>query len=136
MPIYEYRCESCQRKSSIFFRSIAAADKVNITDLSCPRCGQQNLRRLFSRFAVGRGARTEGEEVYDFDRMMAGLDADDPQSVARWARKMGQESGMGEELGPEFGEALDRIEEGEDPEAVMTELDPNFSPDTGSGDSD
>jgi len=121
VPIYEYRCNSCQRKSSLFFRSIGQAEQAV---LSCPRCGSPELRRLFSRFALGRGSRSEGEEIYDFDRMMSGLDTDDPQSVARWARKMGQESGMGEELGPEFDQALDRIEDGEDPEAVMTELDP------------
>jgi hypothetical protein len=84
---------------------------------------------LFSRFAVGRSSRSEGEEVYDFDKMMSGLDEDDPKSMARWARKMGQE--MGEDLGPEFDEAMGRIEAGEDPDAVMTELD---GPATNAGD--
>ena len=126
MPVYEYRCNACGRKSSIFFRSISAAEKADIAELSCPRCNKRQLRRLFSRFAIGRSAASEGEEIYDFDRMMADVDAEDPRSVAQWARKMGHESGLGDELGPEFGEALDRIEAGEDPEAVMTELDPNM----------
>ncbi|MEI6046503.1 MAG: zinc ribbon domain-containing protein [Chloroflexota bacterium] len=123
MPIYEYRCKACSRKSAIFFRSISLAEEAS-SNVRCPRCGGQELRRLFSRFAMGKSTSSEGEEIYDFDRMMAGLETDDPRSVARWARKMGQESGMGEELGPEFDEALNRIEAGEDPEAVMTELDP------------
>lgn len=126
MPIYEYRCKVCGRKSSIFYRSISVAEKVSLAELSCPRCGKPELYRLFSRFALGRSARSEGEEIYDFDQMMANVDTDDPRSVAQWARKMGHESGLGDELGPEFGEALDRIESGEDPEAVMTELDPNM----------
>ncbi len=133
MPIYEYRCNKCQRKSSIFFKSISVAEQA-AGGLVCPRCGSAELNRLFSRFAVGRSATSEGEEIYQFDRMMAGLDADDPQSVAKWARKMGQQSGLGEELGDEFGEALDRIEAGEDPEAVMTELDPAYSPGDSAGD--
>jgi putative FmdB family regulatory protein len=135
VPIYEYRCNSCQRKATIFFRSISLAEQAG-SELSCPRCGGKELRRLFSRFAVRRSAASEGEEIYDFDRMMAGVDPDDPKSVARWARKMGQESELGDELGPEFGEALDRIEGGEDPEAVMTELDPNYNPEPSSGDDD
>jgi putative FmdB family regulatory protein len=126
VPIYEYRCQACRRKSSIFFKTIALASEVRTNDLNCPRCGKQDLQRLFSRFAVGRSATSEGEEIYDFDRMMAGVDPDDPKSVAQWARRMGHESGFDEELGPEFGEALDRIEAGEDPESVMTELDPNM----------
>ncbi len=119
MPIYEYRCNDCNRKSSIFFRSIAEADKGR--ELSCPRCGSPSLRRLFSRFAVVRGAASEGEEIYDFDKMVAGLDEDDPKSMARWARRMGQE--MGEDLGPEFDEAMGRIEAGEDPDSVLDEVD-------------
>jgi putative FmdB family regulatory protein len=128
VPIYEYRCEKCGRKTSQFFQSIAAASQTTL-ELKCPRCGSPDLRRLFSRFAVGRSSRSEGEEVYDFDKMMSGLDEDDPKSMARWARKMGRE--MGEDLGPEFDEAMGRIEAGEDPDAVMTELD---GPATNAGD--
>jgi putative FmdB family regulatory protein len=123
VPIYEYRCNDCNRKSAIFFKSISAAEQAN-SNINCPHCAGQDLRRLFSRFALGKSTTSEGEEIYEFDRMMAGLDTDDPRNVARWARKMGQESGMGEEMGPEFDEALDRIEDGEDPETVMTEIDP------------
>lgn len=130
MPIYEYRCNKCGRKTSQFIRSIATAAQTPL-ELKCSHCDSPNMRRLFSRFAVGRPARSEGEEVYDFDKMMGGLDEDDPKSMARWARKMGSE--MGEDLGPEFDEAMGRIESGEDPDAVMNELD--GTPSGGSQDS-
>ena len=120
MPIYEYRCNECGRKTSQVIRSIAAAEQAT-SALQCSRCGSPNMRRLFSRFAVARSAKTEGEELYDFDKMMGGLDEDDPKSMARWARKMSRE--MGEDLGPEFDEAMGRIEGGENPDAVMDELD-------------
>jgi len=42
------------------------------------------------------------------------LDENDPKSIARWARKMGQE--MGEDLGPEYEEMIDRMEAGEMPD--------------------
>ena len=48
------------------------------------------------------------------------LNEEDPKSVARMMRKLGNE--MGEDLGPEFGEAVDRLEAGEDPESVESSL--------------
>ncbi len=47
---------------------------------------------------------------------LAGLDENDPKSMARWMRKMSSE--MGEDLGPEFSEVVDRLEAGEDPESI------------------
>jgi hypothetical protein len=47
---------------------------------------------------------------------LAGLDENDPKSIARWMRKMSSE--MGEDLGSEFNEVVDRLEAGEDPEAI------------------
>jgi len=44
--------------------------------------------------------------------MMEGLDENDPQSVARWARTMSDK--LGEDLGPEFDEMVERMERGED----------------------
>ncbi len=44
------------------------------------------------------------------------VDENDPKSIARFMRKMGGE--MGEELGPEFGEMVDRLESGESPEEI------------------
>lgn len=44
------------------------------------------------------------------------VDENDPKSMARMMRKLGSE--MGEDLGPEFGEMVDRLEAGEDPEEI------------------
>jgi putative FmdB family regulatory protein len=118
MPIYEYRCNNCNKKSSIFFRSISQAEQGG--ELSCPRCGGNSLRKLFSRFAFSRAA-DEGQEIYEFDKMMSGVDEDDPKSVARWAKNMSRE--VGEDFGSEFDEAMERIESGEEPESVLDEVD-------------
>ncbi len=106
MPIYEYRCAACKRRTSVFVRS--ATSPVRAT---CEHCGSSKLTRLLSRFAVHRGA---GDVD---DGPMPDVDENDPQSVARWARRMKDE--MGEDLGPEFDEMIDRVEAGEDPEEVM-----------------
>lgn len=46
MPIYEYRCEECGKKSSALLPSFSSPDPV------CPHCGKPGLRRLVSTFAT------------------------------------------------------------------------------------
>jgi hypothetical protein len=58
------------------------------------------------------------------DDLMAGIDEDDPREVARWARQMKDSLGEEFDMGPEFDQALTRIEKGEDPEKVMEDYDP------------
>ena len=46
MPIYEYRCEECGKKSSALLPSFSSPDPL------CPHCGKPGLRRLVSTFAT------------------------------------------------------------------------------------
>ena len=109
MPIYEFRCSSCRRRTSVFVRSVSSP-----VTAACEHCGSAKLTRLVSRFAVSRG----GGALED-EGGLGDVDENDPQSVARWARRMKDE--MGEDLGPEFDTMVDRIAAGEDPESVMDE---------------
>jgi len=108
VPIYEYRCNRCQRRASIFQRSIQRAAAV-----ACSHCGSSDLTRLISPVAVLHSEESHLDDLAS-DASLAGLDESDPRSVARWARRMGRE--MGEELGPEFDEMVERMEAGEMPE--------------------
>jgi putative FmdB family regulatory protein len=108
VPIYEYRCNRCQSRASIFQRSIQTAAAA-----VCSHCGSTDLTRLISRVAVLHSEESHLEDLAS-DASLADLDESDPRSMARWARRMGRE--MGEELGPEFDEMVDRMEAGEMPE--------------------
>jgi len=114
MPIYEYRCQSCGRKQSVFFRSLAAAAAG---EARCERCGSRRMARLVSRVRVLRGG---GAEAGASDDAMlddlAGLDENNPRELGRVMRKMAAESG--EDMGPEFDEVVGRLERGEDPEKI------------------
>jgi putative FmdB family regulatory protein len=50
MPIYEYRCEKCQRT---FERLRKAQDADRETE--CPHCESTRTRRLLSSFSQGGG---------------------------------------------------------------------------------
>jgi putative FmdB family regulatory protein len=57
VPIYEYRCEECGKRSSALLASYASADPA------CPHCGKNALHRLVSSFAtIGSG---EGDGADD-----------------------------------------------------------------------
>jgi putative FmdB family regulatory protein len=112
MPIYEYGCYDCRKRVNIFFRSFA---EVETRQALCPRCQGANIKRLVSRVAVVRSEESRLESLADPGNL-AGLDENDPKSMARWMRKMSSE--MGEELDGEFNEMIDRLEAGEDPESI------------------
>ena len=113
MPIYEYRCQDCRRRVTIMLRSFAQA--ANAAAPPCPRCGSKNLTRVVSRVAVLRSEESRLDDLAD-PSSLGDLDENDPKSVARWMRKMGDETG--EDLGDEFHEVVDRLEAGENPEEI------------------
>jgi len=48
MPIYEYRCSACGKRSSALLQSYSSPDPA------CPHCGKSELKRLVSTFATVR----------------------------------------------------------------------------------
>ncbi|MDD3581256.1 MAG: zinc ribbon domain-containing protein [Desulfobacca sp.] len=90
MPIYEYQCQKCKRISDflILNRDEAFAPV-------CPRCGSQQMVRVMSRFRARLSEETRMERLADPARF-SGLDENDPRSMAKFLKKMGQE--MGEDI--------------------------------------
>ena len=112
MPIYEYICNDCRRRVSLLWRSFADAQE---REAVCPRCGGNHLARLISRVALLRSEESRLDSLAD-PGSLGDLDENDPKSLARFMRKMANETG--EDLGPEFAEMVGRLEAGEDPEAI------------------
>jgi len=112
MPIYEYRCQDCRKKISVFFRTLSAVDH---NAARCPQCGGKNLSRLVSRVRALRSEESRLDSLAD-NSMLSGLDENDPKSMGRMLRKMARETG--EDMPPEFDEAMGRLEAGESPESI------------------
>jgi putative FmdB family regulatory protein len=99
MPIYEYRCQECRQVSSFLI--------LNWRDPFvpvCKRCGSHSLERVLSRVHVRLSEETRLERLAD-PSAWAGVDENDPKSVAKVLKKMGQE--MGEDFPGEVDEMVE-----------------------------
>ncbi|HEY2523576.1 MAG TPA: zinc ribbon domain-containing protein [Candidatus Binataceae bacterium] len=105
MPIYEYQCEKCRKRTSVL--TMRVSERVAAV---CEHCGSKQMRRLMSRFATPRSEASRMDALSD-PTGFSDVDENDPRSVARALRRMGKE--MGDEMGgPEFDEAVDQLESG------------------------
>lgn len=109
MPMYEYRCLDCKKRSTILQLSL-----TNPKPVSCSHCHSSRLERLMSRFASPKSEEARLESLAD-PGALGGLDENDPESMARFMKKMGDE--MGEDLGDDMAEAM------EAPDSNTSELD-------------
>ncbi|MGA3083910.1 MAG: zinc ribbon domain-containing protein [Thermodesulfobacteriota bacterium] len=99
MPIYEYECRDCQKRSTFLIMNL----EKEIPELRCKKCNGSRLKRIVSRVNVVKSEEARLEGMADSSKL-GGLDENDPKSVARWMKKMGKE--MGEEMG---GEDFDQM---------------------------
>ena len=119
MPIYEYECGGCHRRVSLLVLSPSKAEAPR-----CPRCGSAELTRLMSRFATVKSEDARLDSLSD-PSSFGDLDENDPASVARFTKRMGEE--MGEDLGDDVDAAM---------EEAMTEGDDGGGAEAGGGDDD
>ncbi|MDY0042384.1 MAG: zinc ribbon domain-containing protein [Desulforhabdus sp.] len=105
MPIYEYRCQECGKKNEfITFRVSEPVPTV------CRHCSSELMQRIPSRVRVRLSEETRLERLADPARL-GGLDENDPKSMARWMKTMGQE--MGEDLGEDVDALVEEAMEEE-----------------------
>jgi putative FmdB family regulatory protein len=107
MPIYEYRCRQCGKKSEIITFRISEA-----VSATCRHCASDQMDRIPSRVRVRLSEETRMERLADPSRL-GGLDENDPKSMIRWMKTMGRE--MGEDFEGEDMDAM--IEEAMEEEA-------------------
>jgi len=136
MPIYEFYCPDCHTLFSFFSPTVRTDARPD-----CPRCGRPQLERRPSRFATLKPGRDDESEL-DADDPFAGVDEErmeramealgaefegmdenaepDPRQMSRLLRRFSEATGL--EAGPRLREMLDRLERGEDPEALEAEM--------------
>nr|MCU0494794.1 zinc ribbon domain-containing protein [Chloroflexaceae bacterium] len=105
MPIYEYNCPQCNGRFQKLVQGFRDPE-----GLACPRCGNPQVKRAVSRVAVLKSEEARIDALSD-PSSFAGLDENDPRSIARWAKKMGKE--LGEDAGEDWDEMVEQMLEEE-----------------------
>ena len=109
MPIYEYKCASCRRLSSVFTRSVGASPNAE-----CRHCGSRKLERALSKFAYHK---SEADIMRDYGAEPKRLeDYKDPRQIGRWAERKFDEFGI--DMPKEARDMIDAAREGEYPDPV------------------
>jgi len=100
MPIYEYHCNQCFRRSTFLIINVKGPYIPK-----CKHCGSEDIEKLISRVRMLRSDEARMESLTDPSKL-AGLDENDPASMVRWMKKMGKE--MGEDFaGDDFDQMID-----------------------------
>jgi putative FmdB family regulatory protein len=136
MPVYEFYCADCHTVFNFLSRRVNTEKRP-----TCPRCGRLELDRRVSLFALSHGRKEEAVEgmpgldegklekaLMGLAGEMEGLDENDPRQMAKFMKRLKEATGMN--LGQGMEEAIHRMESGEDPEKIESEMGDIFDQET------
>ena len=104
MPVYEYRCNACNKRFSLLVGMTADPHEER-----CTHCGSTDIRRLVSRFSRLRSEDDRMEEIAD--RLEGMGEPDSPTEMRKMVREMGK--AMDEDMSDEMEEMLDAEGDGD-----------------------
>ena len=120
MPNYQYKCLNCEKRFEVFM----TYEEFDSAVVNCPHCASEEVQRKIGRIRIAKSEESRLDDLAD-PSALEGLE-DDPKAMGRMMRKMSNE--MGEDMGPEFDEVIDRLESGQSPEEIEEAI-----PDLGEG---
>jgi putative FmdB family regulatory protein len=106
VPIYEYYCANCRKTSS--FLLLRSSEEITPF---CKACKSTDVQRRLSRVTVLKSEEKRMESLLDPGKL-GDLDENDPRSVEKLMRRMGNE--LGDELGEGFEEEMEEALASED----------------------
>ena len=122
MPNYSFRCLDCKKRFDVF----QTYEDYGKKPVTCPHCQSSNVQRQINRVRVARGERGRLENLADPSKL-AEIDGD-PRALGSMMREMQQE--LGEDMGGEFDEVVDRLNKGQSPDDIERDM-PDFGADEG-----
>ena len=125
MPIYQYRCLNCKKRFEVYM----SYAEYGTRPVQCTHCGSDQVLRRIGRIRIAKSEESRLDDLAG-PEALAGLE-DDPRELGRMMRKMSSE--MGEDMGPEFDEVIDRLEAGQSPEDIESDLPDLGGPESGLG---
>lgn len=116
MPIYEYGCHDCRRRTS---RLVRGSDESEVV---CQSCGGRRLSRLISPFAFHKSMQAKLDEAGPPQAFGDEKYYRNPVNIGRWAKHRADQAGI--DLGESFDALVERAQSGEDPQKLIGSLVP------------
>ncbi|MEP7292236.1 MAG: zinc ribbon domain-containing protein [Chloroflexota bacterium] len=118
MPVYDYRCNACGRKTAFFYKTYKDYDAALSGHTQvCPHCGGRDLTRLISRVTIARPGRDYAK--MSSDEMLSVMEGGDGREMGQMMHQLGQDEAVSD---PAFSEVTERLLKGEDPERIEADL--------------
>lgn len=117
MPNYDYKCQSCGNRFSLFYKTYADYDSAHKI---CPNCQSDQLSRLITRVAIQQPTRDYGK--MNSNEMLSVLQSGNSRQVGEMFNQIG---GADPRLGAEYHETTQRLLKGESVEKVERDLQNN-----------
>lgn len=114
MPVYDYRCENCGQRFSLFYKSYAAYDQAEAT---CPECGSTALSRLITGVAIQKPTRDYTR--MDASEMLSVMESGDSRQVGEMFQQIG---GTDPQVGKQYHDATERLLKGDSMDKVERDL--------------
>lgn len=114
MPTYDYRCLTCKKS----FDDFQTYEEYGKKQVVCPFCASADVRRKIGRIRVARSV-TNRLDSFDDSSALEGIE-EDPKALGKMMRQMSSE--LGEDMGPEFNEVVNRLEKGDNPEDIERDM--------------
>ena len=106
MPIYEYLCNDCGRKSLFLILRVQEAFEPK-----CKHCSSTRLKKLISRVNFPKSEEKRLESLADPSKF-SDFNEDDQKSMAHFLKHMGKE--MGEDVGEDIDQVVDEAMESDE----------------------
>jgi putative FmdB family regulatory protein len=118
MPVYDYRCNVCGRKSALFYKSYKDYDAATAAHAhTCPNCGSHDLTRLISRVAIAKPGRDYAN--MSSNEMLSVMEGGDSRELGRMMQQLGQDEAVSD---PAFSEITERLVKGDAPEHIEADM--------------
>lgn len=131
MPKYEFRCNDTGKRFEVSM-SYADYDPSKVTS---PFTGSHNVTRLIRKVRFNKSESSRWERIAEGDETaLEELDDADPQTLGRALRHFGGQ--INEDMGPEFNDVIDRLEQGQSPQEIEQSMAFDDAPATADSDSE
>ncbi|MCK6579987.1 MAG: zinc ribbon domain-containing protein [Anaerolineae bacterium] len=118
MPVYDYRCNACGRRSALTFKTISAYDAARRAGmLACPHCASGDLTRLISRVAIAKPSKNYA--AMGSDEMLNVLEGGNSREVGEMFQQVGGDEALSD---PQMAQVTERLLRGDSPERIEADI--------------